>query len=586
MKQDTTYPDNFFDGNWESTSYGCTAEQPTRVMMSATNDLIEAIKLTDADCVEKGHPTLRLAARANYQETGTYPCDVILGYKGNPQSSSSDDCKIIIHDCNNYELKNTYFSLYFKRSEEFPDCKKAFLPETPEQSLPDNCQVKRMVPALKSTDYSVALNVTFINKTGKTVKIIWMDYNGGEVEYNTLKNTMFYTQQTYATHPWIFKIGNKAIGYYTPGFDNENLTEVFIEDPEECNSNNTPAVIKPHEPVGQYPYPVEFFDGDWESESYGCTESQPTRVNMFTNEQGNVEAVKLTDAQCVEKGHATLKFNGKPDYKIPGNYGCEIILGYAGNPQSSSSHDCKIEIVNCNHYKAIHPYFTLDFTRTQEIEFCDKAFPVEEEIDEEEPNVPGIGSGNDDGTEMATEVWPWNYFEGKWKSEDYGCSETKITRFNIKTDRENDQVNAIRLTDSKCVNKGHVLFQFDAREDYTAPGMYNCRFFMGNEKNPQSTSTTDCNIEIVDCNNFNMIAIKDKGSDNERQYNKKHKRSNPIQNCTPSSLDPTDPTVPVNDVDQDQDPVNDDDIKPDPKPEPEDDQEEQNNIDTENYCDD
>ena len=377
MKQDTTYPDNFFDGNWESTSYGCTAEQPTRVVMSATNDLIEAIKLTDADCVEKGHPTLRLAARANYQETGTYPCDVILGYKGNPQSSSSDDCKIIIHDCNNYELKNTYFSLYFKRSEEFPDCKKAFLPETPEQSLPDNCQVKRMVPALKSTDYSVALNVKFINKTGKTVKIIWMDYNGGEVEYNTLKNTMFYTQQTYATHPWIFKIGNKAIGYYTPGFDNENLTEVFIEDPEECNSNNTPAVIKPHEPVGQYPYPVEFFDGDWESESYGCTESQPTRVNMFTNEQGNVEAVKLTDAQCVEKGHATLKFNGKPDYKIPGNYACEIILGYAGNPQSSSSHDCKIEIVNCNHYKAIHPYFTLDFTRTQEIEFCDKAFPVE-----------------------------------------------------------------------------------------------------------------------------------------------------------------------------------------------------------------
>ena len=45
--------------------------------------------------------------------------------------------------------------------------------------------------------------VTFLNQTGKTVSVYWLDYKGKRVLYKKLLPGKRYTQQTYLTHPWL-----------------------------------------------------------------------------------------------------------------------------------------------------------------------------------------------------------------------------------------------------------------------------------------------------------------------------------------------------------------------------------------------
>jgi von Hippel-Lindau disease tumor supressor len=46
--------------------------------------------------------------------------------------------------------------------------------------------------------------VRFINKSNRTVDVIWINFEGRLVKYNTLQPGVFLDMNTYATHPWIF----------------------------------------------------------------------------------------------------------------------------------------------------------------------------------------------------------------------------------------------------------------------------------------------------------------------------------------------------------------------------------------------
>jgi hypothetical protein len=56
----------------------------------------------------------------------------------------------------------------------------------------------------RSTPSSQPVNITFENKTGGAVNVIWYTFNGGTKTYRVLANTQSYVQQTYANHVWKF----------------------------------------------------------------------------------------------------------------------------------------------------------------------------------------------------------------------------------------------------------------------------------------------------------------------------------------------------------------------------------------------
>ena len=150
------------------------------------------------------------------------------------------------------------------------------------------------------------------------------------------------------------------------------------------------------------PYPSNFFDGRWESNSYGCTETQPTVINMSTDDKGVVAGFKMTDAECVQKGEATLRFDSKDSYQEPGNYPCEVIVGTAQNPQNSALGDCEIKIHDCNYYELKQKYFSLHFYRAEKFSDCNKAFQAEPESDDSKPS-DGVSDSTPQGGEDSND---------------------------------------------------------------------------------------------------------------------------------------------------------------------------------------
>ena len=55
--------------------------------------------------------------------------------------------------------------------------------------------------------------IKFVNKSGKTVKVYWLDYDGDRKLYETLKDGESYEQQTYLTHPWVITDENDDAWY-------------------------------------------------------------------------------------------------------------------------------------------------------------------------------------------------------------------------------------------------------------------------------------------------------------------------------------------------------------------------------------
>lgn len=46
--------------------------------------------------------------------------------------------------------------------------------------------------------------VRFINKSNRTVDVIWIDFEGHRVKYKALQPGVFFDVNTFATHPWVF----------------------------------------------------------------------------------------------------------------------------------------------------------------------------------------------------------------------------------------------------------------------------------------------------------------------------------------------------------------------------------------------
>jgi hypothetical protein len=57
---------------------------------------------------------------------------------------------------------------------------------------------------VKSLQHDFETSLKFVNKSSKTVKVYWLDYDGERVLYKTLEADAEYTQEkTYLTHPWL-----------------------------------------------------------------------------------------------------------------------------------------------------------------------------------------------------------------------------------------------------------------------------------------------------------------------------------------------------------------------------------------------
>lgn len=55
----------------------------------------------------------------------------------------------------------------------------------------------------KSLEATTPSQIEFVNASGTTVNVLWLDYQGNRVLYRTLLPSESYVQQTFVTHPWI-----------------------------------------------------------------------------------------------------------------------------------------------------------------------------------------------------------------------------------------------------------------------------------------------------------------------------------------------------------------------------------------------
>jgi hypothetical protein len=57
---------------------------------------------------------------------------------------------------------------------------------------------------IKSTNGEVETSIKFVNKSGRPVKVYWLDYEGQRKLYETVKDGDAHTiDKTYLTHPWL-----------------------------------------------------------------------------------------------------------------------------------------------------------------------------------------------------------------------------------------------------------------------------------------------------------------------------------------------------------------------------------------------
>jgi hypothetical protein len=66
---------------------------------------------------------------------------------------------------------------------------------------------------IKSINEDVSTQITFSNKSGKTIKVYWLDFEGDRVHYKTLEDKESYDQQTFLTHPWLITDENNDAWY-------------------------------------------------------------------------------------------------------------------------------------------------------------------------------------------------------------------------------------------------------------------------------------------------------------------------------------------------------------------------------------
>jgi hypothetical protein len=66
---------------------------------------------------------------------------------------------------------------------------------------------------VKSVNSDVEAKIKFDNKSGKTTKVYWLDFDGNRKLYQTLKDGESYEQETFLTHPWVITDENDNAWY-------------------------------------------------------------------------------------------------------------------------------------------------------------------------------------------------------------------------------------------------------------------------------------------------------------------------------------------------------------------------------------
>ena len=100
--------------------------------------------------------------------------------------------------------------------------------ESTEDPAKKHPQEKKGARSLRSERES---RITFINKSGQTVKIYWLDFDGERVLYQTLKHGEKYElQRTYLTHPWL--VTDKKDQAWEVHLPKPNGSTVVIEAPK------------------------------------------------------------------------------------------------------------------------------------------------------------------------------------------------------------------------------------------------------------------------------------------------------------------------------------------------------------------
>jgi len=82
--------------------------------------------------------------------------------------------------------------------------------------------------SIRSKESNRKAVVHFANSTGRTMDVVWIDFDGKRKTYRTLKNGEDYKQQTFVTHPWILvdKQG-RCLNYVVWPKGGEELQEFF-----------------------------------------------------------------------------------------------------------------------------------------------------------------------------------------------------------------------------------------------------------------------------------------------------------------------------------------------------------------------
>jgi len=93
---------------------------------------------------------------------------------------------------------------------------------------------------LEKGTYSIHANIPtsirFENKSGKIVKIYWLDYSGNRKLYKVLEKDQVHNQQTYVTHPWLITgDDDRAMQIYFP--DSQSRTVVISQSPTNPQQN-------------------------------------------------------------------------------------------------------------------------------------------------------------------------------------------------------------------------------------------------------------------------------------------------------------------------------------------------------------
>ncbi|MBG1231751.1 hypothetical protein [Aestuariivirga litoralis] len=70
---------------------------------------------------------------------------------------------------------------------------------------------------LHSEQYSIRTHMKFINSSGSTKRIYWINYQGMRQLYSTLSPGRTYRVDTFVTHPWVVtQISGACYGLYLP----------------------------------------------------------------------------------------------------------------------------------------------------------------------------------------------------------------------------------------------------------------------------------------------------------------------------------------------------------------------------------